>query len=196
MSFKTISRRKLLTSVSAGIASLTLAPHSSAINSPFPSIPASNILSSSPSRELKLYNSHTGERINVTYWEKGQYITENLQQLNLFLRDHRNGTSIAINTTLLDALYLLKETLNCSDDVHIISAYRSKETNEMLRKKTKGVAKNSFHTLGKAIDIQLPNTLLKESYQLARNLKFGGVGFYEKSGFIHLDTGPVRHWSG
>ncbi|MBV1885263.1 MAG: DUF882 domain-containing protein, partial [Gammaproteobacteria bacterium] len=68
--------------------------------------------------------------------------------------------------------------------------------NEMLRKKTKGVAKNSFHTLGKAIDIQLPNTLLKESYQLARNLKFGGVGFYEKSGFIHLDTGPVRHWSG
>lgn len=151
-------------------------------------------LQSLPYRNLNFYHIHTGEKLEVTYWENGRYVMENLQQTYQFLRDHRSGESSTISIDLLDKIFLMKDLLDYSQPINIVSAYRSEKTNEYLRKTTGGVAKNSFHLHGRALDIVLPKIPLDKTYRLAKKLGNGGVGYYASSGFIHLDTGPNRHW--
>jgi len=191
MSSHVYSRRKFITHASATLTTLALCPSLA-----LAALPRQHpLLATHTRRTLKMYNRHTGEKAALTYWQDGHYIQESLIQLDYFLRDHRNDTSIAMSTQLLDGLFLLKEKLGCTQNIDIISGYRSKESNEKLRRVSNGVAKNSFHTRGKAIDIALPNIALNDSYRAARNLKLGGVGRYSNSGFIHLDTGPIRSWA-
>jgi uncharacterized protein YcbK (DUF882 family) len=110
------------------------------------------------------------------------------------MRDHRTGDVKSIDTKLLDILYTLARRLGQPDPFHIISGYRSQATNARLRKKSRGVARRSFHTQGKAIDIRIPSFETNVLCAEAINLNAGGVGYYAESDFIHLDCGPIRNW--
>ncbi|MEL0583383.1 MAG: DUF882 domain-containing protein [Candidatus Thiodiazotropha sp. (ex. Lucinoma kazani)] len=145
-------------------------------------------------RSLAFRHTHTGEREQVTYWRDGDYQVESLNRLNHLLRDHRTGESAQMDRGLLDMLYRLQQGVESSGEFEIISAYRSPKTNKMLRNKSSGVAKRSLHMQGKAIDIRLCGCDLKQLRNQAVSLKVGGVGFYPKSNFIHVDTGPFRYW--
>jgi uncharacterized protein YcbK (DUF882 family) len=145
-------------------------------------------------RTLCFHHTHTGENQKITYWRDGRYLSEDLQRLNYLLRDHRTGEVAEMDASLLDLLYALQLQVGHTGVYEIISAYRSPKTNAMLRNKSNGVAKKSLHMLGKAIDVRLCGCDLKYLRDNALALKAGGVGYYPKSGFIHLDTGRVRRW--
>ena len=149
---------------------------------------------SRPERSLSLLNLHTGERVTTTYWVQGQYLPDALSEIDTVLRDHRSGAVHSMDTELLDVLYTLQQQLNPAQSFHVISGFRSPATNAGLRQQSKGVAKRSYHMQGKAIDIRLPGCALSDLRKLAVNCRAGGVGYYPKSDFIHVDTGPVRRW--
>lgn len=145
-------------------------------------------------RVLAFYNIHTGERLNSTYWENGQYIPQELHAINTLLRDHRSGATVQMDRKLLDLLYVIQDSVGKRNNFEVISAYRSASSNASLRKAGSGVAKRSLHMQGRAIDIRLPGVELKQLRQAALNLRAGGVGYYPESNFIHLDTGRPRFW--
>lgn len=149
-----------------------------------------------PERSLALHNLHTGEHIKATYWAEGIYQPEELHRINYVLRDHRTGDVDDIDENLIELLNLLHHKMDAKKPFQVISGYRSPKTNAMLRNNSSGVAKKSLHMLGQAIDIRLPDKHLKDLHAMARSLKLGGVGYYPKSNFIHVDTGRVRHWAG
>ena len=147
-----------------------------------------------PERSLFLYNIYTGEKLQADYWSNGQYLTDALSEINHLFRDHLTETIEAIDTNLLDLLFALKEKLNISEPFHIVSGYRTPQTNAKLRKRKRGVAKNSLHMYGKAVDIRVPSYSTKALKLSAMEPRAGGVGYYPRSGFVHLDVGEVRHW--
>lgn len=157
-----------------------------------PSVSAGSM--NSGEKKLAFLNLHTGERIRSTYWAEGNYIPEELQAIENLLRDHRTGELHPIDTSLLDLLQLLHDQIGARKEFHIISAYRSPKTNAMLASRSNGVVKKSLHMQGKAIDIRLPECSLSNLRNVALSLKSGGVGYYPKSDFIHIDTGRVRFW--
>ncbi len=146
------------------------------------------------SRSLSFYNTHTGEHLKVCYYANSCYCKSALEKVNRVLRDHRTGDIMPIDIRLLDLLYTVRTRLNADSAFHIISGYRSLKTNEMLRRTTSGVAKNSYHTKGKAIDIRLPDCKTSLLRKVCIDLQAGGVGYYPRSDFVHLDTGDVRSW--
>lgn len=146
-------------------------------------------------RRLSLYNLHTGESLNATYWAEGNYVEEELAAINRLLRDHRSGEVNAIDRKLLDRLHSLQQRLGHNGNYEVISGYRSPATNARLQQASNGgVAKRSLHMQGRAIDIRLPGVELKQLRQVALSQKAGGVGYYPKSNFVHLDTGRTRFW--
>ncbi len=147
-----------------------------------------------PERSLSFYNTHTGESLTATYWCQGSYIPQALAEINHVLRDHRTGEVKNIDPDLLDLLHTLHGRLKSSEPFHLISGYRSPKTNAFLRQHSSGVAQKSLHTCGKAVDIRLPDRNLNTMLQAAVALKGGGVGYYPKSDFIHVDVGRVRYW--
>lgn len=153
------------------------------------------VLAAAENRSLTFQHTHTGERETVTYWRDGEYLADGLQTLDHLMRDHRTGESIPMDRTLLDMLYRLQRAVGSCGEYKIISAYRSPKTNEMLRNKSRGVAKRSLHMQGRAIDIRLCGCDLKRLRDGALALKAGGVGYYPKSNFIHIDTGRFRYWT-
>lgn len=152
-------------------------------------------LAAGENRTLAFRHTHTGERETVTYWRDGEYQVDSLQILDRLLRDHRTGESTRMDRALLDMLYQLQQAVGASGEFEIISAYRSPKTNEMLRNKSGRVAKRSLHMQGRAIDIRLCGCDLKTLRNRAVAMEAGGVGYYPKSNFIHLDTGRFRSWS-
>lgn len=148
-----------------------------------------------PERTLSFYNTHTGEELNkVVYWADGVYIPETLNDINHILRDYRKDEVRPIDPSLLDQLSALHRKLQVRSPIHIICGYRSPATNKELRSHSKGVAKKSLHMSGKAIDLRIPGISLSQVRRAAISLKSGGVGYYPKSDFVHLDTGLVRTW--
>jgi uncharacterized protein YcbK (DUF882 family) len=145
-------------------------------------------------KQLAFLNLHTGERIRSTYWAEGSYIPEELQIIESLLRDHRTGELHTIDTRLLDVLQLLQNQIGSRKEFHVISAYRSPKTNAMLASRSNKVGKKSLHMQGRAIDVRLPEFALSELRKAALSLKIGGVGYYPKSNFVHIDTGRVRFW--
>ena len=145
-------------------------------------------------RLLDFYHTHTGEELTVVYFANGEYVPQALEQVNEFLRDFRNGDVIPIDPGLLDLLFQVKLETQTESPFEVISAYRSPQTNEMLRSNGRGVAKKSMHLLGKAIDIRLRDVEIGELRTVALELQRGGVGYYPKSNFVHVDTGRVRRW--
>ena len=145
-------------------------------------------------RKLSFYNTHTHEQIEVTYKKDDDYNTSALEKINHIFRDHRADKSHPIDPALLDFLYDLLAKIGYQGQVHIISGYRSPETNKQLRKKSSGVAAGSLHMQGKALDFRLPEVDTKVLRDTARSMKRGGVGYYKKLDFIQIDTGRVRFW--
>lgn len=145
-------------------------------------------------RELAFEHLHTGERLSTTYWAEGRYLHTSLDAINQLLRDFRTGDVHPIDPALLDLLHRLRERTGNDNPFQIISGYRSPKTNAQLRAASSGVAKKSLHMQGRALDIRLPGTPLKELHRLACEARVGGVGLYTASNFIHIDTGRVRYW--
>ena len=156
---------------------------------------AKQLLDNRSERFLSLYNTHTGEKLSkVVYWQRGIYLRESLRDIDYLLRDHRTDETMRIDAGALDVMFALREKFPVGKPFEIISGYRSPETNRTLRKASSGVAKTSFHTRGQAVDLRLPGVPLNKLRTAALQMKRGGVGYYPKSDFIHIDTGPVRSW--
>ena len=147
-----------------------------------------------PERNLFLFNMHTGEKLDVCYYSQGRYQPEALENINYIFRDYRTEEIRPIRKELLNLLYSISKKLDRTTRLHIISGYRSPETNAKLRKKSKSVAKNSLHIQGEAADIRVPDYDTRWLRKVCMKLKAGGVGFYRKSDFVHVDIGPVRYW--
>ena len=145
-------------------------------------------------RQLSLYHTHTRLSLDVVYYANGEYVDSALNEINRFLKDFRSGEITAINPQLLDLLHDVRNELGPDATIEVISAYRSPQTNEMLRATTNGVAKNSQHLKGNAIDVRLRGIRTTRLRDTAIRMQRGGVGFYPKSDFVHVDMGPVRAW--
>jgi uncharacterized protein YcbK (DUF882 family) len=145
-------------------------------------------------RALSFYNLHTGERINTVYYEQGQYVSGALHEINYFFRDFRANEVKPIDPRLLDLLHSIHQSLATSEPFNLISGYRSPATNAMLASRSEGVARHSMHIEGRAADINVPNRQLSVLQRVALALRFGGVGYYPQSDFVHVDTGRVRQW--
>jgi len=159
----------------------------------FPHLIHANSIASSE-RTLEFINLHTDETLRSCYWVDGEYDPNSLSEINHILRDHRADESYNMDASLIDLLHVLHEMTGSNSPFHIISGYRSPQTNEKLRKQSNGVAKRSLHMQGKAIDIRLPDVELRHLRDAAISLNAGGVGYYAKSNFIHLDLGKPRSW--
>ena len=147
-----------------------------------------------PVRRLKIFNLHTGERLDAVYWERGRYIEGALRDINYILRDFRANEIKAIDPELLDLLCRLHRNLITEEPFHLISGYRSAATNAMLAARSEGVAHRSLHIDGKAADIRVPGRSLSLVRRVALAMRGGGVGYYPSSDFVHVDVGRVRWW--
>lgn len=155
---------------------------------------AKNAQAAPGERTLRLYNTHTGETVRSVFWAEGQFIPDALQDINKVLRDHRNNKIAPIDPQLLVLLNEVSAKFGDNQLVHVISGYRSPESNAMLHAHSSGVAKRSMHMDGKAIDIRLPGKDLAQLRKAAMSMRAGGVGYYPSSQFVHMDTGRVRYW--
>lgn len=145
-------------------------------------------------RKLSFYHTHTDRRLDVVYARGGEYLDEGLDRIEGFLSDFRTGDRREIDPELLDLLYELRTSVGSHGRYEVISAYRSPQTNEMLRNRSSGVASKSQHMLGKAIDVRLQGVPLTQLRDTAIEMQKGGVGYYPGSDFVHLDTARVRRW--
>ncbi len=145
-------------------------------------------------RQLAFFHTHTGKRLDVVYKRNGELVPEALSVINTFLSDFRTGDVADMDPHLLDLIYDLREATGSESTYEVISAYRSPETNELLRGRSGGVAKNSLHLQGKAIDLRLTDIELSRLRDTAIAMQRGGVGYYASSNFVHIDTGRVRRW--
>lgn len=146
------------------------------------------------SRRLHLLNEHTGDDSDVVYYTHGIFLKDNVSQLNYLMRDRRMNLARQMDTTLYDLLFMIKEALGTDEPIHILSGYRTPETNAKLRSRSSRVAKFSLHMEGRAADIYIPGVPVKKVHEAALSFMAGGVGLYSKSNFVHIDTGVVRHW--
>jgi uncharacterized protein YcbK (DUF882 family) len=154
-------------------------------------IPAAAAL---PARELALHHRHTGETWRAVYFAQGSYRATALREASRVLRDWRTGQVTPIDPRLLDILHELQQRLGAQAPIEVLCGYRSPRTNAMLRRKSRAVARNSLHMQGMAADLCFAPDRLPAAHRIARELAAGGVGYYPGSGFIHVDSGSVRHW--
>jgi uncharacterized protein YcbK (DUF882 family) len=141
---------------------------------------------------LRLVDAHNGAAFDSVYRDADGPIAAVMDQLRVFLRDHHSGRVSDIDVGVVDFLADVMASTGQTSAV-VLSAFRSPETNAMLARTTFGVAENSQHMYGRALDVRFP-TRLPQAVTAARAMRRGGVGWYPHSGFIHLDTGPVRNW--
>lgn len=149
-----------------------------------------------PEGKLSLYNINNHERITVTYRNSlGEYCQDALQSLNWILRCHNTNETTTMDVRVLEYLNRLDNSLGGNNEIHIISGYRSPGYNKSLRSHSKGVAKNSLHMKGMAIDLVIPGVTLDRIRRTALALAAGGVGYYPHNGFVHIDSGHFRAWA-
>jgi uncharacterized protein YcbK (DUF882 family) len=147
-------------------------------------------------KSLYLANVHTNEKERVVFKKGDSYQEDGLKNLNYLLRDFRENKLIDMDPFLYDSLYALKEKLKYKGPIKVLSGYRTKRTNNMLRRRGRHTARRSMHIKGKAVDIVMPGISTRKIALKARQMKIGGVGEYRRGGFIHIDTGRVRYWRG
>lgn len=184
------SRRRLLCALAGAPMAFALPPLARADTGPRKGSPFGGF------RALEFLHLHTGERLEVEYFSAGDYVPDALDAVNQLLRDFRTGDVAEMDPSLLDVLHRLRQTTGSRQPFQIISAYRSPQTNEMLRGRNarSGVATTSLHMRGQAVDIRLGDVDLPTLRDAALSLQAGGVGYYAKSNFVHVDTGRVRNW--
>jgi uncharacterized protein YcbK (DUF882 family) len=147
-------------------------------------------------RRLRMYNGRAGESLDMIYWIEGEYIRPALEEINYFFRDWRDNTVHAIDQRTIDILTASHRLMDTDEPYTLLSGYRSPATNNLLRSRSSGVARNSRHLRGEAADVQLQSRSVGQMYQAARACNAGGVGRYSRSNFVHMDCGPVRSWGG
>ncbi len=161
-----------------------------------PLFESTSIFTQDSAKSLSFYNVHTGKKSDLTYYENGQYIDEALDEIDLIMGDYRADQYININRRLIDTLYDIKKLSRSRKPINILSGYRSPKTNRYLRRNTRGVAKNSYHMSGMAVDINISDVSLSNLRNVATTLRKGGVGYYPRSNFVHIDMGGYRTWRG
>ena len=179
-----ISRRAFLGGVAAGLS----------VASPAFSAAPAILRNAGDFRALSLVNGHTAERLNCVYWIDGAYVPEALEAFNYILRDWRENLIKPIDPRTIDIMAATHGLLDCSDPFEVVSGYRCPKTNAMLRGRGRGVARNSYHLKGMAVDIGCRSRSVAQVASAARSLGAGGVGRYSRSAFTHVDSGPVREW--
>jgi uncharacterized protein YcbK (DUF882 family) len=145
-------------------------------------------------RSLLLHHLHTGETLKSVYFADGRYLPEGIKAITHHLRDWRVDQARPIDPELPDLLWALRQRLETKAPIQVVCGYRSPATNAMLRRRSYGVARNSLHMRGMAVDLRVPDRSLRSLRLAALSLKRGGVGYYPASGFVHVDTGSVRSW--
>lgn len=178
-----LTRRRLLGLGVAAAAAIGLAP-----------APAMARASVTRKKVLSFRNAHSREAVTVVYWANGRYVPNGLKQISRLMRDQRTNQVKLIDPRLLDQLYDLKMRLSPKGHFEVFSGYRSPASNARLRRVSSGVAKNSFHMRGQAVDVRLSGVATSTLARAARKMECGGVGYYSR--FVHLDTGDVRTWRG
>jgi uncharacterized protein YcbK (DUF882 family) len=143
---------------------------------------------------VSFQNHHTGEVFDNSYRIGDKYLPDAFKKINHILRDYKTGEVFPIDPRVIDILYMVSKKTGFSQPLQILSGYRSQSTNASLSRRSEGVAKNSLHMTGQAIDFRLPGYSMSKVRKVAVNLRAGGVGYYRKSDFIHVDTGQVRVW--
>jgi uncharacterized protein YcbK (DUF882 family) len=147
-----------------------------------------------PERAISFYNIHTGEAVNGVYWAEGRYDRSMLTSINRVLRDHRNDAIHNIDIQVIELLTRLRSRIGITRPFHVISGYRSPESNAMLASMSDGVASHSLHMEGKAVDVRVEHMSPVSLGRVAKGMKSGGVGIYRRSNFVHVDCGKVRTW--
>ncbi len=145
-------------------------------------------------RSISLYNTHTGEWLRTVYWADGHYIREAVRDINWILRDHHSDEMRPMDAGVLDVLGMMRERLDTSDPFLVVSGYRSPATNMKLYLLHEGVAKHIYHIKGMAVDLRTESRSLGQVRDAALSLQCGGVGYYPRSDFVHVDCGPIRRW--
>ncbi len=145
-------------------------------------------------RRLRMYSQRTGESIDTIYWIEGNYIKEALKEINHFMRDWRTDGVIKIDTRTIDIMAASHNLMDAKEPYLLLSGYRSPQTNAMLRSRSRGVAKNSLHMKGQAVDLRLSSRSVGQIAKAATACRGGGVGRYSGSNFVHMDCGVVRTW--
>lgn len=150
----------------------------------------------SASYRIAFRNGHTGESFNGVYRVGNKYLPDAFDQINHVLRDFRTGEEFPIDPRSIDILYMLHHKIGSPKNFEVLSGYRSPTTNSMLREASarSGVARNSLHMVGQAIDLRVGGYSTKRIRDAAIDLRAGGVGYYPSSDFVHVDSGKVRHW--
>lgn len=166
------------------------------VGSLIPMFPSRNAhaISNFASWRISFRNAHTGESFSGVYRVGDKYLPEAFERMNYVLRDHRTDEVFPMDPRIIDIVKVLRDRTKKDDVIEVLSGYRSPKTNAMLRGASTGVARNSFHMYGQAMDIRLPGYSTRRLRDHAKKMRAGGVGFYAKSNFIHVDTGKVRSW--
>jgi uncharacterized protein YcbK (DUF882 family) len=155
-------------------------------------------VSGGETRTISLYHMHTGESLSVTYMQNGRYVPSAMKQINYLLRDWRKNAVVTIDPKTIDLVWELHEDLGSRGPIHIVCGYRSPKTNAFLRRIGRNVARKSAHMVGKAIDFYFPDVPTIKIRNSALVRRVGGVGYYRSAGgptgFVHLDSGNIRHW--
>lgn len=145
-------------------------------------------------RRIRMYSGRTGESIDTIYWVEGEYIEAALEEITHFMRDWRNNQTRRIDTRTVDIMSAAHRLLDTDEPYMLVSGYRSPQTNAMLRRRSRGVARNSLHVKGQAADLRLKSRSVSQVARAAAACNAGGVGRYSRSNFVHMDCGDVRSW--
>jgi uncharacterized protein YcbK (DUF882 family) len=176
----------------AGLAAPALALPIMAL--PTMAIPVAGLAAERSPYRLRLYHQHTREELDIVYRDGYRYRHDALEKISWLLRDFRSGEIYPIDRRLLNLLHQIQRYTGSVSAYEIISGFRSPKTNTMLRKHTSGVAARSLHMKGRAIDVRLTDLPTRDLREAALDIGRGGVGYYPKSNFVHLDTGRTRSW--
>ena len=147
-------------------------------------------------RSLNMVSRRTGERFRGVYCIDNKYIPEVLEEINFVMRDWRRNEIKTIDRRTIDIIAASHNLLNTDEPYTLLSGYRSAKTNAMLRRRSRSVARHSLHMTGQAADVRLSSRSVKQVYKAAAKCSGGGVGRYYRSGFVHIDCGPLRTWRG
>jgi uncharacterized protein YcbK (DUF882 family) len=145
-------------------------------------------------RRINIYSPRTDERLDAIYYVQGQYVPDVMQRLNNILRDVRSDEARTMDPRLIDLMAAAQRLIGYDRPFSVISGYRTQRTNDMLRRRSGGVAKKSYHVKGMAADLRMEGVSVDLLQKAGKHIGVGGVGIYTKSNFVHLDSGPVRSW--
>ncbi|MFT4717458.1 MAG: hypothetical protein ACI932_002659 [Paracoccaceae bacterium] len=145
-------------------------------------------------RKVSMRSGRTGESIEMVYWIEGKYIKEALKEVNHFMRDWREGSTVAMDSRNIDIIAASHQLLDTTEPFQMLSGYRSPRTNAMLRSRGRGVAKNSLHMKGMAADLRMNSRSVGQVARAGYACNSGGVGKYSRSNFVHMDCGVIRTW--